>query len=131
MENIVFSITEGIRVSVRSSYQAGQSSPQKHYYLFAYEIEISNESSSMVQLLSREWFITDAVGQERYVSGDGVVGKQPILEPGASHRYVSYCDFHTMAGRMWGYFHMHRFSDEESIQVNIPEFLMVFPFINN
>ena len=80
MENIVFSITEGIRVSVRSSYQAGQSSPQKHYYLFAYEIEISNESSSMVQLLSREWFITDAVGQERYVSGDGVVGKQPRLE---------------------------------------------------
>lgn len=131
MENTVSSITEGIRVSVRHSYQVEQSSPQQHYYLFAYEVEIRNESRDRVQLLSREWHITDGVGNERLVQGEGVIGKQPILEPGASHQYVSYCDFKTFAGRMAGYYFMYRFSDGASLRITIPEFEMVAPFIQN
>ncbi len=131
MENTVSKITEGIRVSVRPSYQMEESSPQQHYYLFAYEVEIRNESAEKVQLMSREWHITDGVGSERYVQGDGVIGEQPILEPGASHRYLSYCDFKTFAGRMAGFYYMHRFSDGRSLRVEIPEFEMVAPFIQN
>lgn len=131
MNNTVSYITEGIRVSVRTAYQAEQSSPVKDYYFFAYEIEIINESAHTVQLLTREWHITDAVGKKRHVQGEGVVGKQPTLKPNEKHRYVSYCDFATMGGKMSGYFFMRRFSDDKMIPVKVPEFDMVVPFIGN
>lgn len=131
MAETVSCITEGIRVSVRTAYQAEQSSPLKDYYFFAYEIEISNESAHTVQLLTREWHITDAVGSKRLVQGEGVVGKQPTLKPNDKHKYVSYCDFATMGGKMHGYFFMQRFSDGKMIPVQVPEFEMVVPFIGN
>lgn len=131
MENTVSCITEGIRVSVRTAYQPEQSSPVKDYYFFAYEIEISNESAHTVQLLTREWHITDAVGKQRFVEGEGVVGKQPVIEPGDTHRYVSYCDFSTMGGKMSGFYYMHRFSDDKLVRIKVPEFEMLVPFIGN
>jgi len=131
MENIVTCITEGIRVSVRSAYQINRSSPQEHYYLFAYEVEIHNASEATVQLLRREWNIYDGVGTHREVKGDGVIGKQPVIEPGQTHKYVSFCDFATMAGTMNGYYDMHRFSDDKEIRIKIPEFEMIVPFIFN
>lgn len=131
MENTVSCITEGIRVSVRTAYQPEQSAPAKDYYFFAYQIEITNESDETVQLLTREWHITDAVGKKRLVQGEGVVGKQPTLKPGDAHRYVSYCDFATLGGKMHGFFFMRRFSDDKMIPVRVPEFEMVVPFIGN
>lgn len=124
-------LTEGIRVSVRSKFVPEESSARHMHYVFAYEIEISNESSEAVQLLKRTWNIVDGLGQKRDVHGDGVVGKQPILQPGESHRYVSGCHFHTPVGRMSGLFHMIRPKDNSDFDVGIPAFSMVLPGLNN
>ena len=124
-------VTEGIRVSVRSKFVPEESSARHMHYVFAYEIEISNESAVTVQLLKRTWNIIDALGQKRHVHGEGVVGHQPVLKPGETFRYRSGCHFHTPVGRMDGLYHMIRTEDESLFDVYIPAFSMVLPALDN
>ena len=124
-------LTEGIRVSVRSKFVPEESSARHMHFVFAYEIEISNESNDTVQLLKRTWHIIDGLGQKRKVHGDGVIGQQPVLKPGESHRYMSGCHFHTPIGRMDGFYHMIRLPKEEPFDVKIPAFSMILPGLNN
>lgn len=123
--------TQGVRVDVRTAWVKEQSRPMLEQYIFAYQVLISNESPHQVQLLRRHWYITDAYGNKREVEGEGVIGRQPILEPGESHQYISGCDFKSPIGRMTGYYLMQRESDGEEFQVRIPEFIMSVPFIHN
>ena len=83
--------TRGIRVQVTSTYLPERSSPRDCQYLFAYHIRISNVGSETAQLVSREWIITTADGEVERVKGPGVVGEQPVLTPGSSFEYTSYC----------------------------------------
>mgnify|MGYP002078690449 CR=1 FL=1 len=129
--NISSKVTEGIRVNVRTAYVKDESSPKHHYYVFAYQIEIVNESAYSVQLLTREWHILDGYGNKRVVNGEGVVGKQPHIAPGETHRYVSGSHFHTPIGRMSGFYTMVREVDKAKIQVQIPPFTMTVPFLYN
>ena len=76
--------TNGIRVQVEARYLAEQSSPRDNQFLFAYRIRIVNEGAETAQLVSRRWVITDADGHVEHVEGPGVVGEQPVLEPGSS-----------------------------------------------
>lgn len=124
-------LTEGIRVSVRSKFVPEESSARHLHYVFAYEIEIKNEASDTVQLLKRTWNIIDGLGQKRHVHGDGVIGRQPILKPGESHRYMSGCHFHTPVGRMDGLFHMIRLPHNTEFDVRIPSFSLILPGLNN
>lgn len=124
-------ITEGIRVSVVTQYIEQTSEKQQKKYVFAYQIEITNESSEIVQLLSREWHITNAWAGKHIVKGEGVVGRQPIISPLESHNYVSGTHFPTTMGRMEGVFLMRRFSDNEIITVKIPSFVMIVPYSLN
>ena len=128
---IVSTITEGIRVNVRTAYVKDESSPKHQYFVFAYEIEIINESLYKVQLLSREWHITDGYGFKRMVKGEGVIGKKPVISPGETHQYVSGSHFKTPIGKMNGHYIMEREIDGQLIKVNIPPFTMIVPFLDN
>lgn len=124
-------ITEGIRVSVFTRYIEQNSASQPKKYVFAYQIEITNESSEVVQLLSREWHVTNAWAGTYIIKGEGVVGRQPIISPEESHTYISGTHFPTPIGKMEGIFLMRRFSDNQIITVKIPPFIMVVPYTMN
>lgn len=119
--------TNGIQVSVVPEYQAAYSRPAQQHYVFAYEVTIHNQSSAKVQLLRRHWFIWDADGSMREVEGPGVIGKQPVLEPGSSHRYSSWSDISTGIGKMKGAFLMVNLHTQEEFQAFIPEFKLIAP----
>ena len=123
--------TNGITVRVTAQYLPEHSNPRGLKFIFGYQISIENGSRNTVQLLRRKWFITDSFGSIREVEGDGVVGLQPILEPGQSHEYVSFCNLFTEFGKMRGFYTMLRQSDGEEFEVEIPEFRMVAPSILN
>ncbi|MEM6802983.1 MAG: Co2+/Mg2+ efflux protein ApaG [Bacteroidota bacterium] len=124
-------VTNGIRVSVRTAYIKDESSPDRDEYVFAYQVEILNESPHIVQLLSREWYIIDGYGQKRSVKGPGVIGKQPIISPGKSHSYVSGVNFPSPIGKMFGYYTMRRQVDGSTFLVSIPDFIMEAPVVLN
>ncbi|MDX2194960.1 MAG: Co2+/Mg2+ efflux protein ApaG [Cytophagales bacterium] len=120
--------TEGIKISVKTEYQAEYSSPQNMHYVFAYRIVIENISDATVQLLRRHWYIFDSDGSIREVEGEGVVGQQPILEPGEVHQYVSGCNLKSTIGKMRGTYLMEKLMDGVKFEVLIPEFVLIPPF---
>jgi ApaG protein len=121
-------ITKGIRVSVENSYQPQYSNPLANKYIFAYRITIENLSPATVQLLRRHWEIIDSNGIHRQVDGEGVIGQQPILEPGETHQYVSWCHLTTAMGRMCGTYQMQDQFSKEIFSVKIPLFDLIAPF---
>ena len=98
--------TRGVRVQVRGTYVPERSSPAESHYFFSYRVRISNEGEETVQLVSREWIITDADGNVEQVKGPGVVGEQPVLGPGEAFEYTSFCPLHTPIGSMQGSYQM-------------------------
>ncbi len=98
--------TRGVRVEVRTAYVPERSSPADSQYFFAYRIRISNTGDETVQLLSRHWIISDGEGNEEHVRGPGVVGEQPVLEPGEAFEYTSFCPLPTPIGSMHGTYQM-------------------------
>jgi len=124
---MVTEITKGIKVSVETEYQPAYSSPSQYHYVFTYRITIENHSEYTIQLLRRHWHIFDAGFTQREVEGEGVVGQQPVLEPGQAHQYVSGCNLKSGIGKMIGTYLMERVVDGVTLQVNIPEFTMIAP----
>ena len=123
---MVCSVTEGVRVAVESFYLSGQSTPEHRRFAFAYRITISNESAETVQLLRRNWVVTDADARVTEVSGDGVVGAQPVIEPGESHTYTSGSVIQTDTGTMQGSYEMQEVGGRV-FEVEIPQFLLSVP----
>lgn len=95
-----------IDVSVVSRYLPEQSQPEKNRYAFAYSVTIQNNGQLPAQLLSRHWLITDGDGHVQEVRGPGVIGKQPLIEPGQSHSYDSGTLLSTQVGTMQGSYQM-------------------------
>ena len=120
-------ITRGIRVHVESEYAPEKSQPSQNQWFFLYTIRITNEGRETVKLLSRHWIITDGMGVMREVRGPGVVGKQPLLEPGESFEYTSGCDLTTPFGSMRGTYHMIT-DAQERFDVDIPIFTLTEPY---
>jgi ApaG protein len=125
---MVTEITEGVKVSVETIYQPEYSNPANEHFMFAYKVNIENLTEYSVQLLNRHWKIFDSNGAHREVDGEGVVGQQPVIEPGDNHEYVSGCNLKTDIGSMKGQYEMKRVVDEERFQVNIPEFYLIAPY---
>lgn len=98
--------TRSIRVRVEARFLPEQSDLRNDRWVFAYRIRIDNTGSERVQLLSRHWIITDANGVVEEVRGPGVVGEQPILEPGSGWEYTSFCPLATPFGTMQGAYQM-------------------------
>jgi ApaG protein len=99
-------VTNGIRVEVISQHSQENSRPSQGEWVFQYTVRITNLSPDTVQLLSRHWIITDAVDHVEEVRGPGVVGAQPVLAPGESFKYSSWCPLKTPTGRMQGTYEM-------------------------
>ena len=118
--------TDGIRVQVKPMFLPAHSSPRENQYLFAYTIKISNVGEETAQLLSRHWIITDADGKVKEVRGPGVVGNQPVLEPGTSYEYTSYCPLETNVGSMQGSYTMVR-PGGELFEAHIAPFTLAVP----
>ena len=122
--------TNGIRVQVKTMFLPDGSSPRENQYNFAYHITITNVGSETAQLISRHWIITDAEGDTQEVRGPGVVGEQPVLEPGASFEYTSYCPLKTNVGTMQGSYQMVR-PNGELFEARIAPFTLAVPHALN
>lgn len=126
---MVTATTQGIKISVEIFFQPGYAA--KDEYFFAYRITIENKSEHSIKLLRRHWHIYDAVNIWKEVEGEGVVGEQPLIEPGGMHQYVSGCNLQSPAGKMFGTYLMERQNDAFAFTVNIPQFEMIAPFLLN
>lgn len=121
-------ITRDIVVRVSVSYLPEQSEPDRGRWFWAYHIRIENQSHQAVQLLTRHWIITDGRGSRHSVEGEGVVGEQPMIAPGASYDYVSGCPLATPTGSMQGSYHMIG-ADGMEFDVAIPKFTLLAPAV--
>ena len=122
---MVTAITDGVKISVETVYQDEYSNPANDHYVFAYRINIENLSDYAIQLKRRQWFIFDSSGVQREVEGEGVIGLQPVIEPGESHSYVSGCNLTTDMGAMNGSYLMSRLFDDTEFTVDIPKFSLI------
>lgn len=120
------STTHSICVKVTPKYQAEQSDPGRSHYIFSYEVEIENKADFAVQLVRRHWIILDGNGRSQEVEGEGVVGEKPLLRPGQSYSYTSFCPLNTPTGSMRGAYLMVGPSGEE-LSVEIPLFILAEP----
>lgn len=120
--------THGVTVRVSVSYLAEQSEPARGRWFWAYHIRLENEGEQAVQLLTRHWVITDGRGARHTVEGEGVVGEQPLIEPGGSFDYVSGCPLATPTGAMQGSYRMVA-EDGETFDAAIPRFALVAPAV--
>src|SRR5579862_3157247 len=116
-------VTSDIRVEVLSRHSPENSKPQQGEWVFQYTVRITNQSNETVQLLSRYWIITDALDHVEEVKGPGVIGEQPVLAPGESFKYSSWCPLKTPTGMMHGTYQMVR-SDGTPFDIEIAPFAL-------
>jgi len=123
--------TRSISIQVVAQYESDASNPNQNKYVFSYHVTIENRGLDAVQLLDRHWIIVDADNITREVKGPGVIGLQPVIEPGDHHSYNSWSVLRTPLGKMTGYYGMHNMQTGESFQVKIPTFKLVADFVYN
>ncbi len=125
---MVSKISEGVTVSVETFYQPDYSNPAGSEFMFAYRITIENSNPFPVRLLRRHWHIFDATGNIREVEGEGVIGVQPVINPGTHYQYISGCNLKTEMGKMYGTYQMENVNNGKIFHVIIPAFEMTVPF---
>ena len=119
--------TRSIRITVKSFFLDERSSPEDEHYVFAYQVKIENQGAETVQLRNRYWKITDGYGQQQEVRGEGVVGQQPVLNPGESYEYTSGTPLGTPSGSMGCSYEMGT-SEGESFDAAVPAFSLDSPY---
>jgi ApaG protein len=119
-------ITHNIRVTVVPQYLPERSEPDAKRYFWAYTVEIANQGDRPMQLRSRHWRITDAMGRTEEVRGPGVVGEEPVIMPGNAFTYTSGCPLSTPSGIMVGTYQMQT-EDGRMLDVVIPAFSLDSP----
>ena len=115
-------LTNNIRISVVGRYQPEYSKPTQDQYIFSYHIIIENCGTETVQLLRRHWFITNSLGVVQEVEGEGVIGKQPILDPGEKHEYSSWCPLTSPFGFMEGNYLFINHDTGQQFRAEVPRF---------
>jgi len=120
-------ITHDVRVSVQPFYLEDESDPEEGRYFWAYQVQIENLSKDVLQLKSRRWRITDSQGRTEEVRGEGVIGEQPVIEPGFVFEYTSGAPLRTSSGFMTGHYRMYK-NDGSSFEVEIPAFSLDSPY---
>ncbi|MEZ4875579.1 MAG: Co2+/Mg2+ efflux protein ApaG [Flavobacteriaceae bacterium] len=126
---MVQQVTHNIKVSVETAFEGSFLTDHKKHYAFSYAVLIENNSQHSVQLKSRFWLIKDALNETETVEGEGVIGEQPILEPGGKHQYNSGCILVSPFGSMQGHYKMK--TPFAEIEVGIPLFKLSAPFAMN
>jgi len=123
-------VTQGIKISVVSKYLVDESTPEENKFLYSYEVTIANEGQETVQLLNRHWIIKDSYNNVEEVRGEGVIGQTPVIAPGRSFTYTSWCPLRTEWGTMRGTYGMER-PTGESFEALIPPFCLLPPHLLN
>ncbi len=118
-------VTHQIRVEVMSRHSPENSRPDE--WVFEYTVRITNLGRETVQLLSRHWIISDALERIREIKGSGVVGEQPVLAPGASFKYSSWCPLKTPTGSMRGTYQMVKAGGNQ-FDIEIAPFALRAPY---
>ncbi len=126
MTNEYESLTDGIRVTVRPQFSLAQSAPGEREFVFSYHVRMENLGEQAAQLLFRYWRIHDFAGDDQEVDGEGVVGQQPLLDPGKAHEYQSFCVLSSPLGFMEGHYTFVR-PDGTRFRVAIPRFQLQAP----
>ncbi len=124
---MISKISEGVNISVETFYQPEYSNPLNSEYMFAYRITLENNNSFPVQLLRRHWYIFDSNSELREVEGEGVIGIQPVINPGQKYQYVSGCNLKSEMGKMHGMYFMENNHNKQTFIIKIPAFEMVVP----
>lgn len=128
---MVTQITSGIKISVITNFEGTFFKDYKVHFAFGYKVTIENQSKHTVQLNSRYWKIFDALNQIEEVKGDGVIGIQPIINPGESHTYGSGCVLTSPFGAMKGHYNMMNLDTQQKFKVSIPTFKLAALFAIN
>lgn len=123
--------SKGVEVTVEVFYQSEYSKPFNNEHMFAYRITIVNLNAYSIQLLRRHWFIFDSLGESKEVEGEGVIGQQPVINPGDSYQYISGSNLTSELGKMWGHYKMIELDKLEEFYVEIPAFDLIAPQKNN
>ena len=122
--------TNSINITVNPYYLEDQSEPEEQHYVWAYQVTINNMGKESVQLKNRFWKIIDSNGSKKEVSGEGVVGEQPVLQPGEKFEYTSGTPLSTPSGFMEGYYEMEK-RNGDKFDVTIPLFSLDSPHTAN
>ena len=128
---MVQQVTRGIKISVETSFEGTFYRNYKIQFAFGYKVTIENQSKDSVQLNARHWTILDALNNVEIVTGEGVIGKKPVLKPGESHTYNSGCLLTSPFGAMQGHYNMVNFTTTKKFKVAIPPFKLSAPFALN
>jgi ApaG protein len=123
-------VTNHVKVEVLARYSPENSHPTQNQWVFQYTVRITNQGTDKVQLISRHWIITDALDHTEEVKGPGVVGEQPLLAPGESFKYSSWCPLETPTGTMRGTYQMVRIGGGE-FDIQIAPFALRAPYTVN
>lgn len=115
--------TQGIVIKVRPAFSLADSSLEEGRFAFTYHVEMENMGGEPAKLLFRHWHIHDPGGGDSEVHGEGVVGQQPLLDPGTGHEYKSYCVLRSPAGYMEGYYIFER-PDGSRFKALVPRFTL-------
>lgn len=118
-----YKLSHGIRITVRPLYLHDRSNPDQRQFVFAYFVRIENVGDEDAHLLRRRWLIHDSIGEDVEVEGEGVVGEQPMLEPGEVHEYSSFCVLKSTHGHMEGQYLFTR-PDGATFEADIPRFIL-------
>ena len=121
--NAFIATTDKITIKVRPVFIDSQSDPLEKKFVFAYYVSIENSGTESVQLLRRHWFINHGGGRVEEVEGEGVVGQQPVIQPGKVHEYNSFCILETYEGSMEGTYLFQR-DKGEYFRATIPRFIL-------
>jgi ApaG protein len=124
---MVTQITQGIKISVVTSFEGTYFKNYKNHFAFNYEITIENHSKDSVQLISRHWEILDSLNDLVVVDGEGVIGKKPVIKPGEKYTYSSFCLLLSPFGAMHGHFNMVNFTTTKNFKVIVPSFKLSAP----
>lgn len=128
---MVQQITNGIKISVETKFEGINNQKNRLLFTFSYQVTIENQSNASVQLMSRHWEIFDALNNSEIVEGDGVIGEKPVIAPGKSYTYNSYCNLTSPTGSMKGYYNMIDFTNTSRFKVQIPNFQLMVPAVLN
>jgi len=128
---MVQQVTRGIKISVETKFEGTFYKNYKINFAYGYNVTIENQSKDVVQLNARHWTIYDALNNIEIVSGEGVIGQKPILQPGETHTYTSGCLLTSPFGAMKGFYSMVNYTTAKNFEVIIPTFKLSAPFALN
>ncbi|MEZ4889069.1 MAG: Co2+/Mg2+ efflux protein ApaG [Crocinitomicaceae bacterium] len=120
-------ITEGVEIRVSVTFREDLSNIHMGSFFFNYDVFITNHNLFPIQLLHRNWHIFDSMHDTNYVSGEGVVGEQPILRPHKTYNYMSGCELFSEIGYMKGFYTFKNLNTEKLFKVEIPKFQLLYP----